>query len=195
MGELIATYGYAIVFLGTFFEGETILVLAGLAAYRGYLDVWTVMATALAGSFLGDQALYYAGRHWGQWMLGHVRSWRARIDKALALVHRYQVPFILGFRFIYGVRTVSSLAIAIAGVKPLQFLALNFVSAAIWSVVITGLGYAFGEAFEIVVGQVKHYEQLAFGVVVAGGFVVWLWHVWQRRRRRRNGGDEVSPPP
>ncbi len=193
MAELIATYGYAAVFLGTLFEGETILVLAGLAAYRGYLDIWTVMAAALAGSFLGDQALYYAGRHWGSWMLGRVRSWRRRIDKALALVHRHQVPFILGFRFIYGVRTVSSLAIGIAGVRPLRFLALNFVSAAIWSAAIAGLGYAFGEAFEAVVGRVKHYEHIAFGIVVAGGFVVWLWHVW-RRRRGRNGGD-VSPPP
>lgn len=193
LAELIETYGYAAVFLGTFFEGETILVLAGLAAYRGYLDVWTVMGAALAGSFLGDQALYYAGRHWGQWMLGHVRSWRARIDKALALVHRHQVPFILGFRFIYGVRTVSALAVAIAGVRPLRFLVLNFVSAAVWAVAITGLGYVFGEAFEIVVGRVKHYEHLAFGIVVAGGFVVWIWHVWQRRRKR--GGNGVSPPP
>jgi membrane protein DedA with SNARE-associated domain len=194
MGELIETYGYAAVFLGTFFEGETILVLAGLAAYRGYLDIWTVMGAALAGSFLGDQALYYAGRHWGDWLLGHVPSWRARIDKALRLVHRYQVPFILGFRFIYGVRTVSSLAIGIAGVRPLRFLTLNFVSAAAWSAVIGGLGYAFGEAFEMVVGRLKHYEHLAFGIVIAGGFLVWLWHVWLRRRRRNAKGG-VSPPP
>ncbi len=194
MGALIETYGYAAVFLGTFFEGETILVLAGLAAFRGYLDLWSVIAAALAGSFLGDQALYYAGRHWGDWMLARVRSWRARIEKALALVHRHQVPFILGFRFIYGVRTVSSLAIGIAGVKPLRFLALNFVAAAIWSIAVGGLGYAFGGAFEAVVGRIKHYEHLAFGLVVAGGFAVWLWHVWLRRRRR-NSGDDVSPPP
>ena len=35
---LIDAYGYLAVFVGAFLEGETILALAGLAAYRGYLQ-------------------------------------------------------------------------------------------------------------------------------------------------------------
>ncbi len=194
MGEFIEKYGYAAVFIGTFFEGETILVLAGLAAYRGYLDIWTVIGAALIGSFLGDQTMYFAGRHWGDRLLERVKSWRARIDKALRLVHRYQVPFILGFRFIYGVRTVSSLAIGLARVRPLKFMTLNFVAAAVWAIVVGGLGYLFGEAFEIVVGKLKHYEAAAFGIVAGGGLIVWLWYLWQQRRRRNSQGGVNSPP-
>ncbi|MFZ1201027.1 MAG: hypothetical protein WAO07_12740 [Desulfobacterales bacterium] len=35
--SLIENYGYVAIFIGTFLEGETVLVLAGLAAHQGYL--------------------------------------------------------------------------------------------------------------------------------------------------------------
>ncbi|MBK5101143.1 MAG: hypothetical protein JJE15_09160 [Desulfobacteraceae bacterium] len=37
--SLIDTYGYLAILVGTFFEGETILILGGLAAYREYLGL------------------------------------------------------------------------------------------------------------------------------------------------------------
>ena len=33
--SIIENYGYAAILIGTFLEGETILVLAGLAAHQG----------------------------------------------------------------------------------------------------------------------------------------------------------------
>ena len=43
---LIESYGYLAVFVGAFLEGETILALAGLAAYRGYMDFKLVVLVA-----------------------------------------------------------------------------------------------------------------------------------------------------
>ena len=37
--SLIDTYGYLTILIGTFLEGETILVLGGFAAHRGYLHL------------------------------------------------------------------------------------------------------------------------------------------------------------
>jgi membrane protein DedA with SNARE-associated domain len=45
----ISAYGYYAVEAGTFFEGETVLVLAGFAAHRGYLELPLVIACAFAG--------------------------------------------------------------------------------------------------------------------------------------------------
>ena len=43
--SIIEHYGYAAILIGTFLEGETILVLAGLAAHQGYLVlIWVMMA-------------------------------------------------------------------------------------------------------------------------------------------------------
>ena len=63
--SLIANYGYAAVLIGTFVEGETILVIAGFAAHRGYLSLPWVILLAFAGSLAGDQLWFYVGRRSG----------------------------------------------------------------------------------------------------------------------------------
>lgn len=45
-GSLIAQYGYAALLAGVFIEGETVLLLAGYAAHRGYLQLDAVVAVA-----------------------------------------------------------------------------------------------------------------------------------------------------
>jgi membrane protein DedA with SNARE-associated domain len=51
VGTLVATYGVWAVLLGTFLEGETVLVLGGFAARRGYLDPWAVALAGRLGAF------------------------------------------------------------------------------------------------------------------------------------------------
>jgi membrane protein DedA with SNARE-associated domain len=51
--SLIENYGYLAVFIAAFLEGETILVMAGFAAYQGYLDLEKVILIALFGGLLG----------------------------------------------------------------------------------------------------------------------------------------------
>ena len=61
----IENYGYFAVFIGCFFEGETVLVLAGFAAHLGYLSLPLVVATAAAAGFCGDQTFFALGRRYG----------------------------------------------------------------------------------------------------------------------------------
>ena len=52
--SFIETYGYAAILIGTFLEGETILVLGGFAAHRGYLSLPWVIVAAFAGTLSGE---------------------------------------------------------------------------------------------------------------------------------------------
>ena len=80
LAALIQQYGYAAVFVGSVLEGETMLVLAGLAAHRGYLSLQWVMAVAVAGAFLGDLICFLTGRFLGAacWHAGRGSSRRLR---------------------------------------------------------------------------------------------------------------------
>jgi membrane protein DedA with SNARE-associated domain len=51
----ISTYGYVAIAIGGFFEGETILVLAGFAAHRGHLHLPWVIVWGFLGTLCGDQ--------------------------------------------------------------------------------------------------------------------------------------------
>jgi membrane protein DedA with SNARE-associated domain len=60
--DYLEIHGYWVLFVGTFLEGEAILIMAGFLAFQGYLNVGGVIITAFAGSFLGDQFYFYLGR-------------------------------------------------------------------------------------------------------------------------------------
>ena len=175
-------YGYLALFVGTFFEGETILVLAGFLAARGYLDINLVMLTAAGGGYCGDQLWYALGRRKGRQILARKPRWQAMGDKALNHLRRYPDLWVLIFRFVYGLRTVMPVAIGISGYPPLRFLLFNALSALIWAVVLGAAAYHLGAALELVLDNIKHYEIRVIAVLIIGGSLLWLW----RRYRNRN---------
>ena len=69
---LLHQYGYALIFVGALVEGETLLMLGGYFAHRGYLDLARVIATAFVGAVCGDQFFFYIGRHHAKGLLGAV---------------------------------------------------------------------------------------------------------------------------
>lgn len=184
MEELIATYGYPAIMLGTFFEGETIVLVAGYLASRDYLVLQWAIVFAFLGSWAGDSLYFFIGRRWGDKLLARRPQWRPAAERALDLLHRYHAVFILSFRFLYGLRTVSPFVIGMSKVPTLRFLMLNFIASVIWASIFTTAGYLLGTALESVLSEVKHYELIVLGAIVTVGIVVWLVHLCIARHRR-----------
>jgi hypothetical protein len=63
--RIAGDFGYAALFLGTFFEGEIALLIAAFAAHEQYLRRPLVMLTAFAGSFCGNQIWFELARRYG----------------------------------------------------------------------------------------------------------------------------------
>lgn len=180
--ELVSTYGYAAILIGTFLEGETILVLGGFAAHRGYLELPLVIACAFIGTVFGDQLYFHLGRTKGQDMLERRPHWQSRADRVLSLLERHQLLLILGFRFLYGMRTVTPFILGVSRVPPVRFLVLNLLGALVWSASIGVLGYLFGQTLEILIGNIKHYELWLALALVAVGSCLWIIHAIRQRR-------------
>jgi len=182
LAGLVSTYGYAAIAIGTFFEGETILILGGLAAHQGYLQLPGVIASAFAGTLFGDQLYFYIGRIKGYAVLEKKPHWKRKSEHVLRLLKRHQILVILGFRFLYGTRTITPFLIGISRVSPLRFLLLNIIGASVWATVIGGLGYAFGQTLESLIGNIKKYELLISLVLVAIGALVWTIYYIRSKR-------------
>ena len=78
----LETYGYLAILIGSFIEGETILVLGGFAAQRGYLQLPWVILFAFLVSLSGDQLFFHLGRLQSQQILSKHPRWRERVDNA-----------------------------------------------------------------------------------------------------------------
>jgi membrane protein DedA with SNARE-associated domain len=173
IAELITTYGYAAILIGTFFEGETILILGGLAAHQGYLELPWVILSGFIGTVLGDQLFFYIGRFKGQSILNNKPHWKSRSARVFSLLRRHKITLIISFRFMYGMRTITPIMIGVSGVAPAFYLVFNFIGAMLWATVIGFLGYLFGQALESLIGNIKQYELIVFIVLFSGGALIW----------------------
>ena len=180
--NIINNYGYAALVIGTFLEGETILVLGGVAAKLGYLKLQWVMVAAFVGSLCGDQLYFYMGRRYGARLLARKPQWAAKAQNVYSVFNRYENAVLLGFRFVYGMRTVTPIALG-AGklVSPLKFLVFNTISAALWSAFVSGLGFAIGHGAELLLGDIKQYEIAVMSGVALLSLSIWLWHLLRKK--------------
>lgn len=188
--HVIHSYGYLALVIGTFLEGETILVLGGIAAKLDYLKLPWVIASAFVGSVAGDQLFFFLGRRQGPGFLKKHPNWRPRVAKVRRMLERHRIPIIIGFRFLYGFRTVTPFALGMSRIPTFQFVALNLIGAAAWSSVFAVLGYAFGQGLELILGDIHHYEKEVLALAAAAGVTSWLIRL-SRNRKHRNGGNRT----
>ena len=111
---LLHQYGYALIFLGTLAEGETLLMLGGYFAHRGYLELGWVMVTAYIAAVCGDQLFFHLGRRHGKALLGRFPRLREKVNIALRRVENHQVKIVLTMRFLWGLRIALPVALEIA---------------------------------------------------------------------------------
>jgi membrane protein DedA with SNARE-associated domain len=186
--SLIENYGYLAVLVLTFIEGETIVILAGFAAQLGYLELPWVIAAAITGSFSGDQLWYYMGRHWGPKIIARRLSWQESADKVYKHLHRHKNFLILTFRFYYGLRNVTPFVVGSAQVGRLRFFILNLIGAIVWAFAFSYAGFLSGEAAELFLDDIRRYELVALGTLVAIALAIWLVTLIRQRRKARQHG-------
>lgn len=172
--QIISDYGYLALFILTFLEGETVLVIAGFLAFQGKLDLTWVILIAFLGTFAGDQTFFYLGRFKGIAFLEKRPLWHSKTDKVFDLLSRHQIKVVLGFRFLYGVRNVTPFVIGASRMHPGKFFVLNFMGALVWAAVVGYLGYQFGHLAEAMMGRIQKYEMYILAALIAGGvFLFW----------------------
>ena len=159
------------------------LILGGAMAHRGLLSLPLVMLIAFLSAFAGDQFWFQMGRRYGQPLIERHPKWLARLGGVQARLQRYGDVFVFGFRFIYGIRTVTPVLLGMSDYPRLRFVCLNFAGVAIWSVTISWAGWALGAAFQPIMDRAVHAQKLFLGAL-AVGLVVWLALSLFRRRAR-----------
>lgn len=187
---LLQDYGYYAILLGTFLEGETILILGGVAAQFGSLDLSMVILSAFIGSSAGDQLYYFIGRWKGRALLDAFPRWQPSADKVMYHIEKHQNMIMLTFRFFYGLRNATPFVLGITRVSTPRFILLNLIGAAIWAVSFASCGYLLGDAHERVMG--KGYGLVLMGILAMIFFGIWLLRRWILGRREARHRDKSA---
>lgn len=187
--DLIKSYGYYALFVGTCLEGETIMILAGIAARGGHLSLPWVVLLGFLGSLTGDQTIFFLSRWKGRALLAKHPAWHPRIEKISRLLDRHGTWFTLTFRFYYGLRNISPLVIGVSSIPTARFVLLNVTGAALWAITLGCLGYAFGLVIQNVVDNLKW---VILAVACLGALVWLIRHIYLWCRAKRMKVEEAS---
>ncbi|GAA2488971.1 DedA family protein [Streptomyces longisporus] len=170
-------------FFGFVLPGETAVIVGGVLARRGNVElVWLTLAVVLA-AIAGDSVGYEIGRRAGPPLLsrGPLRRRAGRVEKARDLIRRRGPAAVFVGRF---VALFRSLVPALAGASNMpyrRFLLYNALGGLVWGVGNALLGYAAGAAYERAETLVGRTVALAFAAIVVVALVVW-----RIRRHRRS---------
>jgi membrane-associated protein len=192
-GALITWGGYpalaAIVFLETgamvfFVPGDSLLVMAGLYAAKGDLDVWFLNLLLIPMAIAGDAVSYWIGARAGPRLFNRPRSRLFRPEHVRAahqFYERHGGQAIILARFMPIVRTFVPVVAGVAGMTYRRFAAFNVIGGASWVLSMTLLGYVLGTRFPVLVRHIEKVIVVVVLVSITPALVEWL----RARRRAR----------
>jgi membrane-associated protein len=160
---------------------ETSVILAGVLASTGDLNLVLVILFSAGGAIAGDNVSYWIGRKVGHRFVN--RFFRGERRKQVDWAHR-QVEqrggylIIIG-RFIPGGRIVVTLSCGMLEMPWRRFIAFDVVAGLVWGTYAAMLGYVGGRTFEE--SPLKGFL-LAFAVALAVAGLIEGFR-WLRRRR------------
>jgi membrane protein DedA with SNARE-associated domain len=170
LSETLGTWTYALVgglafletgaFVGLIAPGETAIVLGGVVAAQGQIDLVTVLLVAWVAAALGDLASFVLGARLGRRFI-HAHGPRVgmtapRVDRVEAFYTRHGAKAILVGRFIGIIRAVSPFLAGASGLRLRSFLPWSLIGTAVWASAFTLVGYAFSESFSKAAGALTH---------------------------------------
>jgi membrane protein DedA with SNARE-associated domain len=190
--EYLELHGYWILFVGTFLEGEAVLIMAGFLAFGGYLHITGVIATAFAGSFLGDQFYFYLGRFKGKGLLRSFHSIARKFREALRLIEKYGSLVAFISRYTYGFRIVLPIILGITTLPARTFLWINLISALSWAIVFSLAGYLFGKSASLFLDDVNKYEHYLMLALLGFIMAIWLVHLYQAWKLKKPARERLA---
>ncbi|MDE3064798.1 MAG: DedA family protein [Acidobacteriota bacterium] len=187
----LLVFGEAALFIGFVLPGETAVIVAGVVASQGHVNVGALCALVVAAAIIGDSVGYAVGSRYGHRLLAVkiIAKRRAEIDRALEGLRRRGPLYVFVGRFTAFLRAVMP---GLAGMSKMhypRFLLANALGGLVWGVSFTLLGYFAGSAL----ARIERWAGWAsLGLLI---LIVALWvtlHLRRRARERRASPEDVG---
>ena len=175
-GPLVYTVLAALVFaetalfIGFVFPGETAVIVAGATASTGHVNIILVCAVVVVAAAGGNSVGYLIGDHFGIRLLDLrlLRKRRPTFERALDSIENRGVVYVFVGRFTAILRAIMP---ALAGMSEMswrRFQIANVLSALVWGIAFSLLGYYAGHELSRVEGDATWVAAAVLaGVVVA----------------------------
>jgi membrane protein DedA with SNARE-associated domain len=172
-------------FVGLVAPGETAIVLGGVVAAEGGVDLPVIILVAWLAAALGDLASFLLGQRLGRRFLvtrgPRLGVTAPRLERVEEFFDRHGPKAILVGRFIGIVRAVAPFLAGSSGMRLRDFLPWSLLGTFLWATAFTLVGYAFHESFASAAHTLTHGAFAA--AVVAAAVLAFRAHRQARAAR------------
>jgi membrane protein DedA with SNARE-associated domain len=186
-------WGYSIVILMTFLEtsaflgilvpGESVLVIAGLLASRGIIELGDVIWAASLGAVIGDTVGYFVGHRFGEGFFlkyGHRFFFKKEyLEEAKGFFDKHGGKTVFLGRFIAWLRAFAPVVAGISKMPYQRFLFFNVAGGIAWAIIFSLIGYFAGNSWSIIRVYLGRMGILAF---ICGGVTLYLYFLLTKKR-------------
>ncbi|QOP42972.1 DedA family protein [Sulfurimonas sediminis] len=171
----LATYGYIGLFLYSLGGGFIGIVAAGVLSFMGKMDLTLSISIAFLGNALGDVLLFWLTRYQKTMMVEGLRKHRRKLALAHILIKKHGDWVIFIQKFIYGLKTVVPIAIALTKYDFKKFAILNVFAAAVWALGFGLSSYYFGAVLSKFALYINDNRWIAPVILLTIGGAVWIY--------------------
>jgi membrane-associated protein len=172
-------------FVGLVAPGETAIVLGGVVAAEGEVNLGAMLVIAWLAAAAGDLTSFALGKRLGRKFLiergPRLGVTAPRLERVEQFFDRHGPKAILAGRFVGIVRAVAPFLAGASGMRLRAFLPWSLLGTAVWATAFTLIGYAFHESFSAAADALTHG---ALGLAVVAAAVLAL-REYRRVRRSR----------
>jgi undecaprenyl-diphosphatase len=170
-------------FVGLVAPGEFTVILGGVIAGQGEINVMLLLALTWLAAFLGDTTSFAIGARLGRGFLERhgprVKITRERLSQVEGYFAKHGGKTILIGRFIGLVRALAPFVAGSSKMPYRRFAPYSVMGTGLWATTFVLLGYFFWRSFEEVAG-IAGRATVGFGIVV--GVAVAVWYAYRRLR-------------
>lgn len=185
MEVYIEKLGYIGIFVGTFLEGETTVLIGGILSRLGYMNIYKVFFFAFIGTFAGDFTFFSIGKIFGRNIVEKYEFLSSKVPIADKIIKKHGNFIIFIIRFLVGIRAVVLLLLGCTNIKISRFFLLSIANSILWSIVVSAVGYIFGNVVYIIVKDIKQYEwYIISGIIVLILIIIFIYrHIIEKKEK------------
>lgn len=181
--------------VGFFLPGDSLLVVCGLFAATGKLNLWVMLITLFIAAVVGDAVGYYSGRKIGPAIFSRPKSRffnPAHLKKAHAFYEKHGGKTIMLARFVPIVRTFAPIVAGAADMRYRDFVFFNLLGGFLWVTSMLFAGYFLGGVVEKALGikLEEHIDKVVI-VVVFLSILPIIYEYWKARREKKLGETPI----
>jgi undecaprenyl-diphosphatase len=209
IGSTLGPYTYVLVgvmafletgaFVGLLVPGETVVIVGGVVAGQGHVDVLALVGLTWLCALGGDLTGYVLGRRLGRrFLIEHgprVAVTEARLVRVEEFFARYGLATILIGRFVGLVRPVAPFLAGASRYPAGRFVALAVVGTGLWSAGFVVLGFLFWQSFDEAIAIAQRGSLALGGTILLVIGVVLAYRYLRTRTRRPEPPEPVRDLP